>query len=158
MFENFKRNRKLNAFRKREVTCKEYNPGSHVIELAAGKYRVSLAVDLIEFDGKLQLAFSGDLIASDGEALARVMKTMWNEVLPQFGEDKEMRLREQLAKLPHPVSPEPVETGFEGNEGALQASAQEAELLYFRDMADYVAGMPNVVTVTVKTSWQIDNK
>lgn len=111
MFENFKRNRKLNAFRKGDVTCKEYKPGSRVIELEAAKWNVSLAIDLIDFDGKLQLAFSGDLIASDGEALARVMKTMWNKVLPQFGEDKEMRLREQLGKLLHPVSPEPVETG-----------------------------------------------
>ena len=158
MFENFKRNRKLSAFRKGDVTCKEYKPGSRVIELVAGKRNVSLAIDLIDFDGKLQLAFSGDLVASDGEALARVMKTMWNEELPQFGEDKENRLREQLGKRPYPVFPEPVETGFEKSEGALQASAQEAELLYFRDMADYVAGMPNVVTVTVKTSWQIDNK
>lgn len=157
MFENFKRNRKLNAFRKGDVTCKEYKPGSRVIELVAGKRNVSLAIDLIDFDGKLQLAFSGDLIASDGEALARVMKAMWNKELPEFGEDKEMRLREQLGKLPHPVSLESVETGFEKSEG-VHVSAQEAELLYFRDMADYVAGMPNVVTVTVKTSWQIDNK
>lgn len=157
MFENFRRNRKLNAFRKGDVSCKEYKPSSRVIELVAGKWNVSLAIDLIDFDGKLQLAFSGDLIASDGEALARVMKVMWNKELPEFGEDKEMRLREQLTKLSHPVSPEPVETGFEKSEG-VHVSAQEAELLYFRDMADYVAGMPNVVTVTVKTSWQIDNK
>ena len=157
MFDNFRRNRKLNAFRKGDVNCKKYKPDSQVIELKAEKWNVSLAIDLIDFDGKLQLAFSGDLIASDGEALARVMKTMWNQVLPRFGEDKEMRLREQLGKLPHPVSSEPMETGFEKSEG-VHVSAQEAELLYFRDMADYVAGMPNVVTVTVKTSWQIDNK
>lgn len=72
---------------------------------------------------------------------------MWNQQLPEFNEDE--RLREQLGKQSHLVPSEIAESGFE-------SSAQEAEVLYFRDMADYVAGMPNVVTVTVKTSWQID--
>ena len=157
MFENYKKRRKLEAFRKGNVICKEYKMDSRVIELAAGNWDVNLAFSLIDFDGKLQLAFSGDLIASDGEALARVMKVMWNEELPEFEADKEARLREQIGKLPHPVPIEPVKTGFEENEG-VHATAQEAELIYFRDMADYVAGMPNVVTVTVKSSYQVDNK
>lgn len=153
MFGNFWRNRKLKAFRGNNVQCDMYNKDSRVIDLTAGRWKAQLGFDLVEFDGKLQLAFHGDLIAGDGEALARVMKTMWNQQLPEFNEED--RLREQLDKLPYPVSPEPVESGFERSE-ELQSNAQEAEILYFRDMADYVAGMPNVVTVTVKTSWQID--
>ena len=147
MFENFKRNRKLKAFRSNNVRCVQYSPESRVIALNAGRLGARLGFDLVEFDGKLQLAFHGDLIAGDGEALARVMKTMWNQQLPEFNEDE--RLREQLGKQSHLVPSEIAESGFEN-------SAQEAEILYFRDMADYVAGMPNVVTVTVKTSWQID--
>ena len=153
MFENFKRNRKLKAFRSNNVRCVRYSPESRVIDLNARGWSAQLGFGLVEFDNKLQLAFHGDLIAGDGEALARVMKTMWNQQLPEFNEEE--RLREQLDKLPHSISSEPVENGFErGKE--LENSAQEAEILYFRDMADYVAGMPNVVTVTVKTSWQID--
>lgn len=155
MFDNFWRNRKLKAFRSGNVNCKEYHPDTHVIKLTAGNWEAQLGFGLIEFDGKLQLAFHGDLIASDGEALAKVMKTMWNQQLPEFNNDA--RLREQLGKMPHSVSPEPVKSGFREDED-MQSSAQEAEFIYFRDMADYVAGMPNVVTVTVKSSYQIDNK
>lgn len=150
MFENWNRQRKIKAFRGNSVTLRNYDPTSRTIDLHAGSHTVRLGFDLVDFDQKLQLAFSGDLITGDGEALSRVMKVMWNEQLPaKFSENEQ--LREQLGKpIPNepPLEEEP-EDGFD--------KPKPVEPLYFRDMASCVAGMPNQVDVTVKASYRIDN-
>lgn len=160
MFDNWKRQRKIKTFRGNNVRLKNYDPASRTIDLATGSFEVHLGFDLVNFDQKLQLAFSGDLISCDGEALSRVMKIMWNEKLPaKFSENEQLRV--QLGK----PSPAPVEEapsvegeGAEPPEDASKPPVQpEPEPLYFRDMASCVAGMPNQVDVTVKASYRIDN-
>lgn len=166
MFEKFRLNQKLKAFRKNSVTCEQYNKEDQVLTLKSGDRTVNLAFDVITYDGKRQLAFSGDVISSDGEALSRVMKAMWNEELPaKFFEDEE--LIKQLwgdEAIPAPSEEtipdaasehegeEPSEPDEESNE------AQPPRPIYFRDMASYVTGMPNEVIVTIKASYRIDNE
>lgn len=159
MFDNWNRQRKIKPFRSDNVRCEDYNPDERTITLAAGAWQIQLGFNLVNYDQKLQLAFSGDLIASDGEALSRVMKVMWNQKLPRFSEDE--RLREQL-NMSLPTTP-PV-NGDEGDDESSFADSEteaqplpEPEPIYFRDMAGYVAGMPNEVVVTVKSSFRIDN-
>lgn len=132
MFEEAKVARKIKAFRKGHVVCKRYNPENNTIELQSGSKTATLAFSLTEFDARLQIAFSGDVIASDGEALSSVMKAMWNYELPEIMQNNE-DLRKQLG-------------------------VDLEEKLYFRDMADSVTGMPNEVVVTVKTIYRIDNQ
>ena len=127
MFEKIKLQRKIAAFRRGNV---EYSIGGNVVKAIAGKHSATLATKLVQFDGRLQLAFSGDILASDPESLARVMKALWNCELPDFPEIAELRA---------------------------QLNKSENQILYFRDMAGLVAGMPNEVTVTVKASYMIDN-
>lgn len=146
MFENWNRQRKIKA--------------SRTIDLSAGSWDVHLGFDLVNFDQKLQLAFSGDLITCDGEALSRVMKVMWNEELPaKFSENEQLRV--QLGKpSPAPIEEAPAVEGegAEPPEDGFRPPVQtEPEPLYFRDMASCVAGMPNQVDVTVKASYRIDN-
>lgn len=161
MFENWNRQRKIKAFRGNGVRLKNYDSASRTIDLSAGSWDVHLGFDLVNFDQKLQLAFSGDLITCDGEALSRVMKVMWNEKLPAKFSDNE-QLRVQLGKpSPAPIEEAPAEEG-EGAEvppedGFRPSVQPEPEPLYFRDMASCVAGMPNQVDVTVKASYRIDN-
>ena len=152
MFDKFRLQCKLKAFRSSNVRCKAYTPKDHIITLgSSGGREVQLAFNLVEYDQKLQLAFSGDVIASDGEALSRVMKVMWNYKLPHFAEED--RLREQLDKqLPVTPNSPPVPDGVD------VLASEEDMCLYFRDMAGYVAGMPNEVVVTVKASYRIDNE
>lgn len=131
MFEKFKFSRKIKAFRGKKVTCTAYNADNCSISLKSDWHKAELAFRLVTFDNKLQLAFSGDVISSDGECLARVMRVMWNEPLP--------------SSL---VSDELVQQLWEN-------SKHEA---HFCDMASYVAGMPNEVVVTVKSVYRIDNE
>lgn len=138
MFEGQKVARKIKAFRK-EVVCKRYNQEDCTIEVQSSRKTAQLTFLLISFDGKLQIAFSGDVIASDGEALSCVMKAMWNHKLPEVMQDNE-ELRKQVGK-----QQKKEETGNWNEE------------LYFCDMLDSVAGMPNEV-VTVKTIYRIDNQ
>ena len=83
MFENWNRQRKIKAYRGNNVTLKNYDSASRTVDLTVGgSWPVHLGFDLLDFDQKLQLAFSGDLITGDGEALSRVMKVLWNSPLP----------------------------------------------------------------------------
>lgn len=128
--------RKLNAFRKGNVKCTEYNVENHTISLKGGwLWRANLAFSLTDYAGKLQLAFSGDAITRDGEALARVMKAMWSYELPEFPESDALRL--QLWD---------------------DSAITDKRTIYFRDMASRVAGMPNEVRVTTVTSYLVDNR
>lgn len=159
MFENWNRQRKIKAFRSNSVILKNYDSASRTIDLSASSWDVHLGFDLVNFDQKLQLAFSGDLITCDGEALSRVMKVMWNEKLPaKFIESEQLRV--QLGKpSPAPIEMAPTVAGaeFPPEDGFRPPVQTEPEPLYFRDMASCVAGMPNQVDVTVKASYRIDN-
>jgi len=146
MFEKWRMERKLKDFRGDNVRLDEYKPQEGTITLKTKKRRVVLAFKLIEFDGKIQLAFSGDVISSDGEALSRVMKAMWNEILPKFPESDE--LRKQLE----------IDDSKKGREDSDGFPVNEPSPIYFRDMADRVAGVPNEVVVTVKASYRIDKE
>lgn len=159
MFENWNRQRKIKAYRGNNVTLKNYDSVSRTVDLTVGSsWPVRLGFDLVDFDQKLQLAFSGDLITGDGEALSRVMKVLWNSPLPDVFSKNE-QLRKQLGKpSPAPIEPpaeENPETPFD--DGSNPPVQPEPEPLYFRDMASCVAGMPNQVDVTVKASYRIDN-
>lgn len=125
MFENWNRQRKINAFRRGNLTLDSYDAESQSIVLSARKGQsAKLGFDLVPFNGNLTLALSGDEIVLDCEALAQVMKTMWNEKLPsKFGENEKLRMQ-----LDKPVP----------------------ESLYFRDMADYVMGKPTYVHIAVE--------
>lgn len=154
MFDKFKLQRKLNAFRRDGVECTSYDPDKRVIALKSGSgHKAELAFKLAMHDQQLLLAFSGDAISGDGEALSRVMKVMWNQQLPTFDNDAE--LRKQLGKpLPDPAV---VSTPSEEGGSTAVAPVEASDPLYFRDMASFVAGMPNEVVVTVKSSYRIDN-
>lgn len=138
MFDKWRLNRKLKAFREGEVKCAEYKEAERTAVLESGTWKTELAFKLVSFDSAIQLAFSGDIVTRDGEALAHVMKAMWNLKLPEFPESD--ALREQLW----------------GNDPDGQFAGKRA--IYFRDMAAYVMGMPNEVRVTTVTSYPIDNR
>lgn len=154
MFEQYKLQRKIKAFRRDGVKCTEYKPDEHTITLETGSRKIELAFNLVMHDQNLHLAFSGDAIASDGAALARVMKVMWDKKLPVFDSDAE--LRKQLGK-PLPASEPHAEETHEDDPNSAADSTPETAPLFFRDMAGFVAGMPNEVVVTVKASYRIDN-
>lgn len=167
MFENYKNRKKVEAFRKDAVTCSEYDKINRTITLTSGYRTVTLGLDLREFDGTLQLAFSGDLITRDGEALSRVMKAMWNYELPEeFSANEELRAQIFGVETPEPDAQPEAETPTEGettegNNGKDEEATKEPKELtpiYFRDMAPYVTGQPNEVIVTVKASYLIDNR
>mgnify|MGYP001026097165 FL=1 len=177
MFENRKRNKKIQDFRKDGLKVTQYDKNNCTITLESrGGRRTTLAFKLVDFDGNRQLSFSGDLITSDGEALSRVMKVMWNEELPQeFWADEALRKQlfgeelvvatEEVPEPEEPETPEPHTEGGEndegnnaGNAGTAPAEPQKPSPIYFRDMAAYVTGQPNEVIVTVKASYRIDNE
>lgn len=167
MFENRKRNKKIQDFRKDGLKANNYDKIKRTIALESRSgHHIELAFNLVDFDGKRQLAFSGDLITSDGEALARVMKVMWNEELPaEFSTDEILRKQlfgeEAIAKHPE-ADEESLEADSEAGEHAAaddpNKEPQKPSPIYFRDMAAYVTGMPNEVIVTVKASYRIDNE
>lgn len=175
MFENRKRNQKIKDFRRDGLKVTNYDPVKRTIALESrGGRKAELAFKLVDFDGDRQLAFSGDLITSDGEALSRVMKEMWNEPLPEeFSADEALRKQlfgEQPATEPAEDEAMPAAEPKPENEAEReeQPSAEDAtkaieakepqkpETIYFRDMAKYVTGQPNEVTITVKASYRID--
>ncbi len=132
MFDKWRLNCKINAFRNKTVKCIQYDEEQHVAILKAGWWhKAVVAFKLVGFDTEVQLAFSGDAITRDGEALAHVMRAMWNSKLPEFPTSPE--LRKQL-------------WGKEDNRE-----------IFFRDMAAHVMGMPNEVRVTTVASYLIDN-
>lgn len=132
MFDTLRNVLKIRTMRSRSVTCSSYKPEDKVIELAKGRYQaVRVSFRLTHYNEKIYLAFAGDIITSDAKAIARIMKIMWNEALPELPETAE--LREQL-----------------------WGTEAEDQAVYFRDMYKYVLGDPNTVFVTVKTAHQID--
>lgn len=153
MFENWNRQRKINAFRHGNVTLDSYDAESQSISLIARNgYRAKLGFDLVPFNGNLTLALSGDEIVLDCEALAQALKPLWNEKLPsKFSKNEQLRV--QLGKpSPAPIEEAPAEEGAEEapQDGFRQLVQPEPEPLYFRDMADYVMGKPTYVHITVE--------
>lgn len=148
MFENWKRQRKINAFRRGEIKVIEYNPESRIIELTANSFwKAELGFDLFHFDGKLQLAFSGGEIVLDGEVLSRIMQTMWNEELPLvFSSNEELQV--QLGKKNS--------TSNGDDETAYKLEPESPQQLYFRDMSEYVMGKPTYVHATVDGYFMIN--
>lgn len=160
MFENIKRSLKVKDFRRDGVTVLKYDCIKHTITLKSKhKRKVELAFKLVDFDYKLQLAFSGDCITSDGEALARVMRTMWNYELPaDFSENEDLRMQifgpqMEASEIIKPTK----QAEAEAKDEEKVENVQNLIPLHFRDMANYVAGMPNEVIVTIKASYRIDN-
>lgn len=174
MFENHRRNNKIKDFRRDGLKVTDYDKTNCTIALESrGGRRTRLAFKLIDFDGNRQLSLSGDLITSDGEALSRVMKVMWNEELPEeFWADEVLRKQlfgeepvvttEEVPETGKTETPDPHTEGDgndEGNDvGKAPAEPQKPSPIYFRDMAAYVTGQPNEVIVTVKASYRIDNE
>ena len=154
MFENHRRNNKIKDFRKDGLKATEYDKKNCTIALESrGGRRTTLDFKLVDFDGNRQLSFSGDLITSDGEALSRVMKVMWNEELPEeFCSDEALR-KQLFGEEPVIATEETPE-----HEEAEAPEPQKPSPIYFRDMAAYVTGQPNEVFVTVKASYRIDNE
>ena len=155
MFENWNRQRKINAFRRGNVTLSNYNAETRSIQVTArGGWTAELGFDLVPFNGYLQLGISGDEIVFDCEALAQVVKAMWNEKLPdKFSKNEQ--LRTQLGKpLPAPVEEVPAEDGAE--DGFRNPVQPEPEPLYFRDMADYIMGKPTYVHVSLEAYCSIN--
>lgn len=158
MFENRKRNKKIQDFRKDGLKVTQYDKNNCTIALESrGGRRTTLAFKLVDFDGNRQLSFSGDLITSDGEALSRVMKVMWNEELVVATEEVP-EPEEPETPEPHTECGENDEGNNAGNAGTAPAEPQKPSPIYFRDMAAYVTGQPNEVIVTVKASYRIDNE
>ncbi len=158
MFENWNRQRKINAFRRGNVTLSKYNAEARSIQVTArGGWTAELGFDLVPFNGSLQLGISGDEIVFDCEALAQVVKAMWNEKLPDVFSKNE-QLRKQLGK----PSPAPLEAPAEENaenpleDGAKLPVQPEPEPLYFRDMADYIMGKPTYVHVSLEAYCSIN--
>lgn len=169
MFENYKLRKKIEDFRKDGLNVTAYDPAKRTIALESrGGRHAELSFNLVDFDGKRQLAFSGDLITSDGEALSRVMKVMWSQELPEeFSADEVLRkqlfgdvvIEESTEPEEQPVANPDAEPGAEDAGKVGEApTPQKPAPLYFRDMAAYVTGQPNEVIVTVKASYRIDNK
>ena len=137
MFHSWMLDRKLKAFRNGKVTCVDCIEEECTITLKAGwLWKASLAFKLVNFDNAVQLSFSGDAITRDGEALARVMKAVWDLKLPEFPDSDTLRVQlwgedDDLKRAKYPI--------------------------YFRDMSAYTMGMPNEVRVTTVTSYLVDN-
>jgi len=138
MFEVWKTHLKIWAFRGQNVQLESWEPDNGVIRLRRGWRRATLAVKLVRFDGKLQLAFSGDIIASDAKAIARVMKVMWNEELPRSMVTDELKAQLKEEKR------------------AILWTKEGGETIFFRDMANSNMGMPNEVVTIIRSVTTID--
>lgn len=149
--------KKIQDFRTKVIKVSNYDANSTVINLSAGKSTIELTMELTRLGNDIMLSFTGDGVATDGTALAKIVQALWNEKIPEFPLSDD--LRDQLG-----IAVVPVETGRmypENDElgaplGTSRPVNVDREPIYFKNVAHYIAGLGNEIYTTVRQCHSLD--